>query len=333
MNGKVSFGKNQIVSVNELPNTRNIEIINTTHNTYQNNFKNKNISSYKFENFKREDINKNVLRRFKKFVRKFFVNNNNCNINSNSNCNSSINNNSNNNYNYNSHAKFLSCPNIGILRHFIKLNILPPMSFTLGSDIIEFKSFNSSYIYWLFSHPGIKELFALFLEEKMEDFLKEMDKKLRLRLENTKDKILIEEDLLKIRKYLVDFCELYDIKTNPSCLYQKLVDNYYKKRSMKAYITDKENSRKNKSDKSDKSSEKKKAGSHFDESTYSSDSPDKIEYDRLNVNKKIENILNANDKMNKDILKKDYTYFKNINGENNPSNQSNKNTVNNSNKR
>ena len=141
--------KNNIYNSNNICNMANTQ--NTSNSCNQNtqynltNFKNKNITSYKFDYFKREDINKNVLRRFKKFVRKFFVNNN---------C-----------------SKFIQIANIGILKHFIKLNILPPMSFKLGSDVIEFKSFNSSYIYWLFSHPGIKEVFSLFLSEKIDDFL------------------------------------------------------------------------------------------------------------------------------------------------------------------
>ncbi len=230
-------------------------------------YKNKNISSYKFEYFKREDINKNILRRFKKFVRKFFTNH--------------------------SNIKFISSK-FGILRHFIKLNLLPPMSFTHEDNVIEFKSFNSSYIFWLFSNPGIKEIFSIFIENKMDEFLKEMENKLMVK---AKDKKQIESDLEKIKRYLVDFCELYNIKSNTSCLYQKLVDNYNKKKNKKLYRENEENN-------------KKVVGSHFEESTYSSDTQDKKVNNLQQINEKMENIFDENSKKS---MERHYNYFKDFN--------------------
>jgi len=54
---------------------------------------------------------------------------------------------------------------------FIKLNLFPPMKFKEGEDIIEFKSFNTKYMLWLFKHKHSVELYQKFINHRFHDIV------------------------------------------------------------------------------------------------------------------------------------------------------------------
>jgi len=55
--------------------------------------------------------------------------------------------------------------------HFIGENLLPPMKFKELAEEIEFKSFNTNFMIWLFSHTGSNELYDLFYSDQSEELL------------------------------------------------------------------------------------------------------------------------------------------------------------------
>ena len=252
----------------------------------------KNIISYRFIHFKREDINKNILRRFKKYVRS-------------------------------NKSQFESSLNLGLLKYFLNKNILPPISFTLDDEIVEFRSFNSSYISWLFSHPGVKEVFSLFLDEHLEEFIKDIEIKLKSR---GLDKETVTKEISVIRNYLSNFNDLYFQKTNAnvSCIYQRLVDSYknfnnqtYYQQNIKTIKTftqfkllrSVKEIFKITNDKELHSKQQQRT-IQYNEFTDNPHKEQENEKNYTNVNIKIENIFNENSKEN---LKRDCAYFSLIN--------------------
>jgi len=55
--------------------------------------------------------------------------------------------------------------------HFIGENLLPPMKFKELAEEIEFKSFNTNFMIWLFSHTGSNELYDLFYSDQSDEVL------------------------------------------------------------------------------------------------------------------------------------------------------------------
>ncbi len=149
---------------------------------------------------KREEIDKKVIRKFKKFLKEKIK------------C-----------------KKFNEFHfNLNFWRDFTTKNLLPPMFYTIDDVQYEFKSFNSNYIVWLFSQSEARVLYLKFLEEKkdeMYDSLKEM-----IKLSITDD-IVIE--LTNIFEYIQCFGEIYSIHkgnesvniVNNKIKEEKLIDN------------------------------------------------------------------------------------------------------------
>jgi len=53
--------------------------------------------------------------------------------------------------------------------NFIGENLMPPMKYKDIVESIEFKSFNTNYMVWLLSHKGSVELYNYFINERQED--------------------------------------------------------------------------------------------------------------------------------------------------------------------
>ena len=118
---------------------------------------------------KKENIDKKIFRKFRKFAKAYY----------NDNKNSSI---------FKKNGIFW--------KKFNSNNILPPMKISNNGNEIEFKSFSSQYFIWLFDQEGITELFKIFVEKEkvpiINNFISEY------KLDNSNDSNIIE----KIKQYL-----------------------------------------------------------------------------------------------------------------------------------
>ena len=131
---------------------------------------------------KKENIDKKIFRRFRKFVKSLYKNNKNSPI-------------------FSKNAFFWK-------KFYIK-NLLPPVQIIDNGELIEHKSFNSQYLIWLFNQEGTIELFKLFAKEEsknlINDFIREYN------LYQSKD----EPDIIeKLKKYIDYIPEIYDSFNN-----------------------------------------------------------------------------------------------------------------------
>jgi hypothetical protein len=125
---------------------------------------------------KRENVDKKILRKFRKFLKDLFKRNQLPPV-----------------------SKFWSL--------FIVDNLLPPLKLD-NDELLEnvnFKSFNTTYMLWLFSHEGGVELYDLFYKHKSDQifsmFLDLLGKS--------------QQDEIELRNYIVNFAMIYSCKDNP----------------------------------------------------------------------------------------------------------------------
>lgn len=104
------------------------------------------LKDFKFKPIKRENLDKKVLRNFRKFLKKLMSNNM-------------------------IEEEILVYDN-EFWTDFLRTNLLPPMIYKTKNEVVEFKSFNTSYMYWLFYHKYSTDLYNKFIDEKS-DFIKE----------------------------------------------------------------------------------------------------------------------------------------------------------------
>lgn len=93
---------------------------------------------------------------------------------------------------------------------FSDIKLLPPMQYTESPNkLVEFKSFNTKYLSWLFSKNGAAELFNSFVQQQGNDFLNSL-------IENYESKISKEHGIIeKLKAYLFQIPELYS-QSKPS---------------------------------------------------------------------------------------------------------------------
>ena len=135
------------------------------------------IKEFNLKFIKRENIDKKVLRKFKKYLKDLYKKNKLNNI-----------------------SKFWQL--------FILDNLMPPMIFKniQLNENVYFKSFNTTYMLWLFSHPGGDELYTLFYDNNYQKLINSFN-----------NLISAEDDKSAIINYLSNFAYLYthqDIKEN-----------------------------------------------------------------------------------------------------------------------
>jgi len=80
------------------------------------------------------------------------------------------------------------------------------MSVPMDDEVVEFKSFNSNYISWLFSQPSSKQLYKSFLDENKEALFSSLKKMIKVTV--TED-IVIE--LTGIFEYVSVFADIYNV--------------------------------------------------------------------------------------------------------------------------
>jgi hypothetical protein len=112
--------------------------------SYKSDLRKKKIKEYKFRQLKRENVDKKILRKFKKFLKNKSKEKENNEIKS-----------------FIKSNEFWS--------EYIKLNLMPP--FNYDKENITFKSFNTQYLCWFFEHKFSLELFNIFVRDNYENLL------------------------------------------------------------------------------------------------------------------------------------------------------------------
>ena len=127
-------------------------------------FKKKKIKQFYFQKFKRENVDKKILRRFKKYLKgklKEKIENEVKNY----------------------------IKDFPFWYDYIKDNLMPP--FLYEKEKIYFKSFNTQYLCWFFEHKYSLELYNIFIKEKYEELLNLIKTKYKLE-ENTDEYNLLK---------------------------------------------------------------------------------------------------------------------------------------------
>ena len=138
------------------------------------------LKEFNFKVLKKENIHKKVFRKFRKFIIVL--------------------------YNESKDHIFFEKNNL-FWEKFTSKNLLPPMKIeSKDGKVIEYKSFNSQYIIWLFEQEGSNELFRLFIEKEKESIINDLMSDYIL--DNIKDKDFI----VKLRQYLDFIPEIYSHK-------------------------------------------------------------------------------------------------------------------------
>ena len=127
---------------------------------------------------KKENIDKKIFRRFRKFVKALYKTNRNL-------------------------PMFVKNPLFW--KKFYVKNLLPPVKIILKENghLIEHKSFNTQYLIWLFSQEGTSELFEMFSKNEMNNIINNFVEEYNLR--ESKEPDIIE----KIKHYIKNIPEIY----------------------------------------------------------------------------------------------------------------------------
>ena len=164
---------------------------NSNFNNFTKKYKVKNIPKKRFRDIhpflktfnpkflKKENIDKKIFRRFRKFVKS--------------------------NYKKNKNNTIFSKNPLFWEKFYFK-NLLPPVKIILNNNgqLIEHKSFNTQYLLWLFNQEGTTELFKIFIEKESQNvinnFIEEYD------LTKSEEPNIIE----KLKEYIKYIPEIYD---------------------------------------------------------------------------------------------------------------------------
>jgi len=89
---------------------------------------------------------------------------------------------------------------------FINGNLLPPMKFNDNNtnEYIEFKSFNSKFLLWLFSKKGAKEFYDLFIKEQGKAVLSHI---------STDYNLSSIDDINQLEYYMNNLAYIFDLQT------------------------------------------------------------------------------------------------------------------------
>jgi hypothetical protein len=126
---------------------------------------------------KKENIDKKILRKFRNYVKSVYKTNN----------------------------EIFSLGKI-FWKNFISSNLLPPMKYVENGSPLEFKSFNTKYLLWLFSKQGAVQLYKEFAEkygeEIMHDFISSYD---LVNVDNNEEPGILE----KLKYYVFNLHSIY----------------------------------------------------------------------------------------------------------------------------
>ena len=157
------------LNTNPVGNKRNSKIsINSRGSTksYKSDMRKKKIKEYKFKLLKRENVDKKILRKFKKYLKAKSKEKEDNEI-----------------KNYIKNNDFWS--------EYIKQNLMPPFKYEKEKEKVSFKSFNTQYLCWFFEHKYSLELYNFFIKEKYDNLIHEIKEANNLK-ENCDDFSLIK---------------------------------------------------------------------------------------------------------------------------------------------
>lgn len=126
---------------------------------------------------KKENIDKKILRRFRNYVKDI----------------------------YKLDSKSMDLLEKDFWKNFSYKNLLPPMRYVDGKKIIEFKSFNTQFMLWLFSKNGSAQLYTEFSQKHGEDLLQNFIYSYNL---TNSDEVEIID---KLRQYIFSIQDYYTI--------------------------------------------------------------------------------------------------------------------------
>jgi len=144
--------------------TKQIVINFPKYKSYKTDHRKKKIKEYKFKKIKRENVDKKILRKFKKFLKNRLKEKTENEV-----------------KNY--------IKNNGFWPDYISMNLMPPFSYE--KENISFKSFNTQYLCWFFEHKFSLELFNIFIKIKYYDLLNKIKEDCKLK-ENSDDYNLLK---------------------------------------------------------------------------------------------------------------------------------------------
>jgi len=131
---------------------------------------------------KREEIDKKIVRKFKKFLKekiKLRL------------------------YNiYN--------PNYLFWSDFVNKNLLPPFNYNEVNEFIEFKSFNINYMVWLMSHNGSNDLYSAFMKDRKPEMIDTLKKMIK---GNLNEHNILE--FTQILEYMENFNDIFNFSAVP----------------------------------------------------------------------------------------------------------------------
>ena len=177
---------NNIININsdnsESGNKRHSKIsINSKSSTksYKSDLRKKKIiKEFKFKQLKRENVDKKILRKFKKFLKHKLKDKTDNEV-----------------KNYIKNNEFWP--------EYIKNNLMPPFSYE--KENISFKSFNTQYLCWFFEHKFALELFNIFIKNNYDDLLQ--------LIENTYNLSEKADDFILLKTYLNTMPLIYGKET------------------------------------------------------------------------------------------------------------------------
>jgi hypothetical protein len=188
-----SFNEEIVKKEEEIINYKKFNKVNDPNSNYNNltnkyEIKNENKKRYRDSQpflktfntkfIKKENIDKKIFRKFRKYFKKY--------------------------YNENKNLSIFQRNQI-FWKKFNSENLLPPLKIKSYNDkILEFKSFNAQYLIWLFSQEGISELFRIFIDNEGENIIKDFITEYNLT--QSKDINIVE----KLRNYLNKIPEIYN---------------------------------------------------------------------------------------------------------------------------
>lgn len=167
---------------------------NNLTNKYEINNKNKKryrdsqpfLKNFNTKFIKKENIDKKIFRKFRKYFKKYFNENKNLSI-------------------FQKNQIFW--------KKFNSENLLPPLKIKSYNDKeLEFKSFNAQYLIWLFSQEGVSELFRIFINNEGENIINSFITEYNLT--QAKDVNIVD----KLRNYLNKIPEVYNSPDKKSIL-------------------------------------------------------------------------------------------------------------------
>ena len=135
------------------------------------------LNSFKPKYIKRETIDKKIIRNFKNYIVKEYK-----------------------------QKKFEINPSTmdeNFFINFINGNLLPPVDFIDGNtgENIKFNSFNCSYLLWLFSKKGVKDIYIHFINEKGKEFINSISQHYEIS----------PEEKNQLNSYIINYPYIFDI--------------------------------------------------------------------------------------------------------------------------